>query len=195
MLRPFSITAITIALTVITLSAQQLRPMVTVNRAFGKAMSYQKLVNPKKFEDLISYYPGSWIEGYSGTTVTILSGGKSKSVAGNDNNLIAGQIDLLKSAAVGDQLILQIKYYSLNSVTNKKQNEELNLKYTIVADQEASPVNGEEALTSYFEEQAFKKLEIKSGAPFIGATIVFNINEFESKSTCVVIPLDESNSI
>lgn len=164
--------------------SQQLRPTVEVNRSFGKALSHEKLSHPKTLEEIIPYYPKNWIQGYRGTTVTIVSKGITKSAEGKSEMLSPNQIKMLEAAAVGDQITFQIRYQSLNSVTEALQNDVLDLRYTVVADEEAQPAQGTEFLKTYFENQAFKKITasktsaiINTGAPFLGATVTFVVDE------------------
>ena len=176
-MQPKSILFLILIFVATTASAQALRPTVEINRAFGKPLVHEKVSNAKNLEEMLPYYPKNWIENYQSTTITIVSAGKSKIAEGKNNILTPAQSSLLSSASIGDQITIQIRYKALNSATNKLQNDVLDLKYTVVADEEAQPTNGADFLKKYFEIKAFNKMEIASGAPFLGASVSFVVDE------------------
>ena len=156
---------------------QDLPTTIEVRPAFGKSLAKETIIVAGKFDDLIPFYPHSWIEEYIGTTVSIKKNGKLNAAEGTSNLFSKSQQQAVKTVEVGDELLVSIRYNSKNSVTGLKEKNAIELKYTVTADQEAKPVAGLEKIRSFFKENAFKSFTDGKGTDFAGAAIQFVIDE------------------
>lgn len=170
------IISLLIVLSSITGISQDLITSIEVRPAFGKNILRDKVIKATKFEDLIPYYPHSWIEDYIGTTITVNHSKSSRSSEGINNNLTGNQKSLLTNAQIGDELTLSIKYQSKNSVTGDSDKHEIKMEFTIVSDQDAKPAAGIEKLRDYFKVNTFKEFADGTGDAFAGASVIFIID-------------------
>jgi len=167
-----------IVLSSITGISQELITSIEVRPAFGfgKTILREKVLKATRFEDLIPYYPHSWIEDYIGTTITVNHNNSSRSSEGINNNLTGNQKSLLTNARIGDELTLSIKYQSKNSVTGDSDKHEIKLEFTVVTDQDAKPAAGIDKLRDYFKVNTFKEFADGTGDAFAGASVIFIID-------------------
>lgn len=150
---------------------------INVRHQFGKPLLKEKLSNAKKLDDFIPHYPHNWIDYYIGTEIKLSRSGNTTLAAGQENDLSAKQITLLHNIEIGDELTIQIRYVSKNSVTGLDVKDNIELKYSIVADEEAKPLSGLEVVRKYFQQNTFKGFSDGEGTAFSGAAVNFMINE------------------
>ncbi|MFM7195870.1 MAG: energy transducer TonB [Bacteroidota bacterium] len=98
----------------------------------GKPMPVSQLSASTQLSQLVTGYPASWIREYRSTRITVERSGSQLKADGKDERLSADQQALLKTATVGDKVMMRIEFRKENPVTSKLQDDVLEYVYTVV---------------------------------------------------------------
>jgi hypothetical protein len=123
---------------------------------FRKGITQNLLEDVNTLSDINSGYPSSWINNYQSVELIVSQDGKEKSYLSNDENLSPEQKTALVTANIWSTLSFNILYFPENEFTLTPK--QINFKYTIVPEVEASYPAGYEALDRYFVEKEFDKI-------------------------------------
>ena len=115
----------------------------------SKAHSIKKeTVNTaNKMSDIIPFYPSDWISDYVSVELVYIKDGVSKIFIGKNEVLTQEQKNVLKTAAIGEDIAINIKYRSKNAVNGKDEISSMHYETEITPNLDAQfePKNTENA--------------------------------------------------
>jgi TonB family protein len=127
--------------------------------------------------DIIPYYPTGWIGGYISVEISATSDGKTVMAEGANDTLNDQQKDILTTAVLGTDIVINIKYKQKNWVNDKVQVNIINYTVTIVPDIEAEFPGGNELMTKYLKENAINKISETTSKELKQGIVRFTVNE------------------
>jgi TonB family protein len=137
----------------------------------------EKLNEAKLLSDFIPGYPVNWISNY--TSVEILAnsdGNKMKSVGSNDI-LNTEQKNILRTADLGTEIIINVKDKYKNPVTDIIYDRDINVSMMVIPEIEAEFIGGNKKLSKYFNEKVINVLYEKTPVQFQKGIVNFTVNE------------------
>jgi len=140
-------------------------------------MKEQKLEKAHTLSDVIDVYPVSWIAGYISAGISIITGDQVVQAMGINDTLTTAQKELLKSAELGDEIIIDVAYTSKNFITQGVDMHTLHYTATLVPEHEAEFPGGLELMTAYLKENAMRKIPDSTFKEFQQVIIRFTIDE------------------
>ncbi len=140
-------------------------------------MKEQKLEKAHTLSDVIDGYPVSWIAGYISAGISIITGDQVVQAMGINDTLTTAQKELLKSAELGDEIIIDVAYTSKNFITQGVDMHTLHYTATLVPEHEAEFPGGLELMTAYLKENAMRKIPDSIFKEFQQVIIRFTIDE------------------
>jgi len=140
-------------------------------------MKEQKLEKAHTLSDVIDGYPVSWIAGYISAGISIITGDQVVQAMGINDTLTTAQKELLKSAELGDEIIIDVAYTSKNFITQGVDMHTLHYTATLVPEHEAEFPGGLELMTAYLKENAMRKIPDSTFKEFQQVIIRFTIDE------------------
>jgi TonB family protein len=162
--------------------------LVFIN-GFSQDLSYEvhgKYVRPIKKEaiikanymsDIIPYYPSEWIEGYVSAEISATYDGKTVMAASANDTLSAAQKNILKTAGLGTEIVINIKYKRKNWVNDKIDIGNMNYSATLIPEIEAEYPGGNKEMTQYLKENAINKMPDTTSGQIQQAIVRFTVNE------------------
>jgi len=89
---------------------------------YSKAVKEDQLLHAQNMHDINPGYPQNWIgeEDYISSEIKLIDDKKVIKAQGNNNILNADQQSLLKMAEIGNNIDVEVKYYSENVVTKER---------------------------------------------------------------------------
>lgn len=148
-----------------------------VRGAYAHAVSAEKVHQATNMSDLIDGYPVSWITEYVSTGISVVSGDKVNQAMSADANLTPEQVNLLKSADLGDDVVMDVTYKSKNIITKELDVRTIHYAATIVPEHEADYSGGREPMMTYLQESAMNKIPNGTFKELQQAIIRFTVNE------------------
>lgn len=148
-----------------------------VKGAYARPVKAEKLDKATNMSDLIDGYPVSWIAEYVSTGISVVSGDNVKQAMSNDDNLTPEQVSLLKSADLGDEVVIDVAYKSKNFITKELDVRYMHYAATVVPEHEAEYPGGHEPMRAYLKESAMNKIPNESFKEFQQVIIRFTVDE------------------
>ncbi|CAM1369167.1 conserved protein of unknown function [Tenacibaculum soleae] len=164
----------------------------SVRSANNKTTTKGILSKAKTVKEIFEYYPSSWIEEYVLVEITRISNNKEKKELSKNVALTSKQQALLKSAKVGDDMLVRIVYKTKNSVKKGLDTSEIKKRVTIVPDVSARFKGGENDLAVYLRNNSSaetRNWEFTSGQ---STKITFTVDE---KGETTNIKVTESSGV
>jgi len=137
-------------------TAQELQ--FEIRGTYTRGVSKEKLHAAKTMIDIRPGYPASMIEGYTSTKISVITSGNSREATGMNETLNPVQQNLLKTAEVGSDIVVQIGYIHVNPVTLFPDMREMHFVLTVVPEVEAAYPGGYQELSTYLKYHAINKL-------------------------------------
>ncbi len=140
------------------------------------SISPSKLDTAKTLSDLNHFYKVDWVKEYKSVNVTVITKGKKNTLNSTSDLLTINQKTAIKSADLGSEIKVQIRYLPDN---NLSQNEisEMDFTFKIDPEVEATFIGGDTKLDQYINETAFQKITTKDVPQYQVAAIKFTIDE------------------
>jgi hypothetical protein len=164
-----------LVLSVLSVFAQDLG--FQVKGAYDRRIRAEKFEKATNMRDLIDGYPETWIAEYVSTGITVVSGDKVNKAMGHDDHLTADQVSLLKSAGLGDDIVVDVAFKSKNFITNELDIRYMHYTATLVPEHEAEYPGGEESMKAYLKENAISKIPNESFKELQQAVFRFTVDE------------------
>ncbi len=136
-----------------------------------------KLLKAKTLEDVIQYFPTSWIGVYEKTEVIKHSRFDRVVATGKDFNLSEEQTELLKSANLEDFITIKVYAKSMNSTSNTIEPHVIERTLGVVPDSKAWYEGGHDATKAYLREAVINKMTTAQYNALNKAEVQFYINE------------------
>lgn len=144
---------------------------------YNRPLTKEKLVAATSIGDVIPNYPTNWISEYETVELIILSDGIEKRASGSDEHLTSEQLDIIQSADIGNDVIIDVRYTTKNTATNTYENQVMNVKFTLVPEVEAGYVGGYDQMISYLTNNSRDKIEKMKLDLIEPASVFFTVNE------------------
>jgi TonB family protein len=126
--------------------------------------------------DIIPDYPSSWIKSYISVEISSTFEGKTVVAKGVNDTLSSEQISMLKTASLGTDLMISIRYSYLNSFTNKIAESQMKYSTTVVPEVQAEFPEGKEQLSQYIRENAINRISDKDSKEIDLAVVSFTVD-------------------
>lgn len=145
-----------------------------IHGSHNQPITKDKLVAAKTLGDFRPHYPTNWIEEYIEVEISVIQKGEEIITKSQNDTLTVEQIKLINSLKLEDDINIAVKYKSINAVTNKLENRQIDISYTVVPMVKAEYIGGYDELIKYLEENSFPKV---SNNQIQEISIFFNVNE------------------
>lgn len=155
----------------------------------------KKLLNePNLISDFIIGYPVNWVNDYTSVEILVINNGKTLKAKGLNEMLTSEQKNLLKMAEINSEILVNISYKSMNSITKNMDDGKVNIALTVVPELEAEYIGGYQKLKSYLKENAILEISKTTPKEFQHGEVSFTIDE-EGNSTNVKLSKPSGDSI
>jgi TonB family protein len=151
--------------------------MFDIRGAYKRPVIKEILNDARKIGDISPGFPTNWLNKYVSAEIQAVCNGKSKKAMSTNEILSAEQKDILKTADLGTDVIVNIRYKSQNSATEKEEVRTINYSVTIIPEVEAKYSGGQQQLLKYFRENAISKITEIASKELQYGLIKFTINE------------------
>ena len=148
-----------------------------VKGAYARAVRVEKLDNATNMSELIDGYPVSWITEYVSTGISVVTDEEVHQAMSTDANFTPEQVDLLKSADLGDEVVVEVTYKSKNFITKDLDVRNMRYTATVIPEHEAEYPGGRESMRAYLKERAISKIPNESFKELQQAIILFTVDE------------------
>ncbi len=148
-----------------------------IHGKYTRPIHKEKLNNVTTLSDMMPHYPAAWIDSYSSVEVSTISNGTAMSAPGDNEILNEYQKDILRTADLGSNVVINIIYKSDNAATRELMSRIINYDVTVVPEFEAEYMTGSNAMTEYLKENAIDKISEARSKDFGQAIVSFTINE------------------
>ncbi|CAM1351669.1 energy transducer TonB [Tenacibaculum insulae] len=158
-----------------------------VKGANKKTITKSKLIKAKTLKDIIEHFPTSWISEYVSIDVYRTTAGKEVKASSKNLILTAKQKALFKNANIGDDVLIKIAYKSKNSVTNKLNLNEANIKMKVFPESSARFIGNENSLQEFLVKNSDNDLANWQYKPMESAIASFVINEIGTVTAVKIV--------
>lgn len=168
-------TALALILTAATGFAQNIDFLV--HGRYTHPIHKEKLDMARNVGDIIPYYPASWINQYVSVEISAATDENTVMATGANEILTPEQLNILQTAGLGTEIVVNIQYRFLNEVTHQIEDRRINYSTTIVPETEAEFPGGNKELREYFQGNAIDKLSEESSASMQQTVVRFTVDE------------------
>jgi TonB family protein len=116
------------------------------------------LENSNLLSDIIVDYPVNWVKEYVAVEVITDHDGKKQLAEGTDLTLSKHQKTILKEVDLETEIEIKVRYRTINAVTEYTENNEMNVKMTVVPKKQAEFPGGYEELKKYLKENIIDRV-------------------------------------
>jgi TonB family protein len=127
--------------------------------------------------DLNPGYPSSWVKDYIGTEISATIGGQHVKATGFNDTLTTGQKNIIQSAGIGDDIIIDVGYRYFNPVTLNMDVRKMHFVMTVIPEVQAEFPGGYEVLKKYLSDNAIQELSQDYTGNLPPVTISFIVTE------------------
>jgi TonB family protein len=142
-----------------------------------RPVTVETLNRSKSLVDFIPGYPESWISSYVSVEILTSSDGIQHKATGPNQLLTAEQKNILSSAGLGANIIVNVIYKYDDLATNSVEKKQVNVSMTVVPETEAEYVGGREELNKYLRKNVSDRIPKEASAKLKQGMIVFTVNE------------------
>jgi len=169
------ITLVLLLLVAALCQAQGLR--YEVRKAYSRPVTKETLQAAKTMSDISPGYPSSWITEYVSTEIIGISKGNVIRAKGINETLNEDQLQILKTADSGSDIIFDIDYKYVNPITGNLDPRIIHFTLTVSPGVEAEFPGGNEKLNRYLEDNAIFKISEHDSKTIQPVLIRFTITE------------------
>jgi TonB family protein len=144
---------------------------------YKRSIKKAKLEHANSISDYIDGYATNWIKDYKSVEIMTTVNGKTKKATGSNETLNSEQKNLLISADAASDIITNVHYNYINSVTGKVQDKMISITLTLVPDVEASYTEGDQKMKKYLKANVLDKLQGLNTEDIQDSQAMFTINE------------------
>ena len=123
-----------------------------VRGKYLRTVTKDVLEHSNLLSDIIAGYPVNWVKEYVSVDVLTEKDGKTEIAKGENQVLNTEQKSILNKADLESEVHINVRYLSINSVTERKENNEMVVKMTVVPDIQAEFEGGYENLKKYLKD-------------------------------------------
>lgn len=147
-----------------------------VRGKYLRTVTKDVLEHSNLLSDIIAGYPVNWVKEYVSVDVITEKDGKTEIAKGENQVLNAEQKSILNKADLESEVHINVRYISINSVTERKENNEMVVKMTVVPDIQAEFDGGYENLKKYLKDNLIDRIIENTPPQFQKGKVVFKID-------------------
>lgn len=147
-----------------------------VRGKYLRTVTKDVLEHSNLLSDIIAGYPVNWVKEYVSVDVITEKDGKTEIAKGENQVLNAEQKSILNKADLESEVHINVRYISINSVTERKENNEMVVKMTVVPDIQAEFDGGYENLKKYLKDNLIDRIIENTPPEFQKGKVVFKID-------------------
>jgi TonB family protein len=147
-----------------------------VRGKYLRTVTKDVLEHSNLLSDIIAGYPVNWVKEYVSVDVLTEKDGKTEIAKGENQVLNTEQKSILNKADLESEVHINVRYLSINSVTERKENNEMVVKMTVVPDIQAEFEGGYENLKKYLKDNLIDRIIENTPPEFQKGKVVFKID-------------------
>ena len=147
-----------------------------VRGKYLRTVTKDVLEHSNLLSDIIVGYPVNWVKEYVSVDVLTEKDGKTEIAKGENQVLNKEQKSILNKADLESEVHINVRYLSINSVTERKENNEMVVKMTVVPDIQAEFEGGYENLKKYLKDNLIDRIIENTPPEFQKGKVVFKID-------------------
>ena len=147
-----------------------------VHGTYTRSIHQDQLSNAGSLGDIMPYYPAAWIMSYNSAEVSTTSNGTAMSAPGDNDILTDQQKNILRTADLGSNVVINIIYKTNNSATGDPESRIIHYDVTVIPEIEAEYSSGKDAMNKYLKDKAIDKLTDTKDKPY-KAVVSFTVSE------------------
>ena len=147
-----------------------------VRGKYLRTVTKDVLEHSNLLSDIIAGYPVNWVKEYVSVDVLTEKDGKTEIAKGENQVLNTEQKSILNKADLESEVHINVRYLSINSVTERKENNEMVVKMTVVPDIQAEFEGGYENLKKYLKDNLIDRIIENTPPEFQKGKVVFIID-------------------
>ena len=151
--------------------------MYEVRGKYARPVKKESLNLAKTLSDFIPGYPSNWISDYISVGIWTTNNGKAMNAMGKNEVLTTEQKNLIKTADLSSNIVVEVSYNFKNPVTDKVAVDKTHTTMTLIPDIEAEYVGGYQKLIKYLEATVMNKITESTDVRFQHGIVQFSINE------------------
>ncbi|MBK6399923.1 MAG: energy transducer TonB [Bacteroidetes bacterium] len=148
-----------------------------VRGAYKNPVTKAKLNSATKLDDICEGYPANWLNNYVSTEIVSTSNGKKVKASGLNGTLTSEQKKIVSSVDLGAEVLIDVKYKSQNSATDKTEIRTMSFSVTVVPDVEANFKGGKVQMKQYMKEKVIDNIPSHVTSSLRQAMVKFTVNE------------------
>lgn len=148
-----------------------------VHGKYSHPIKKETLEKAKSMSDLIPYFPSDWISDYVSVEILATNNGTPVMAAGIDDKLNSEQKNILSSADMGAEVVINISFRYDHSVSNITDIGKMHYIATLVPEIEAEYPGGNQQMNQYLKENAISKIPETSSKQLPEVLLRFTVNE------------------
>jgi len=150
-----------------------------IHGTYERPIHKEKLTTAETLSDLVNGYPSSWImiNDYISTEITATNNGTVNKAMSVNETLSQQQKDLLATADLGTDVILEVAYRYKNAAIDQIDVRNMLVTQTVVPEIEAQYVGGYQELKEYLKKNAIDKISEADTKAMKPVLLRFTINE------------------
>jgi TonB family protein len=141
-----------------------------------KTVTKDVLEHSNLLSDIIAGYPVNWVKEYVSVDVLTEKDGKTEIAKGENQVLNTEQKTILNKVDLDSEVHINVHYKSINSVTERKENNEMVVKMTVVPEIQAEFEGGYENLKKYLKDNLIDRIIENTPPEFQKGKVVFKID-------------------
>lgn len=147
-----------------------------VRGKYLRTVTKDVLEHSNLLSDIIVGYPVNWVKEYVSVDVLTEKDGKTEIAKGENQVLNKEQKSILNKADLESEVHINVRYISINSVTERKESNEMVVKMTVVPDIQAEFEGGYENLKKYLKDNLIDRIIENTPPEFQKGKVVFKID-------------------
>jgi TonB family protein len=147
-----------------------------VRGKYLRTVTKDVLEHSNLLSDIIAGYPVNWVKEYVSVDVLTEKDGKTEIAKGENQVLNTEQKTILNKVDLDSDVHINVRYKSINSVTELQENNEMVVKLTVVPDIQAEFEGGYENLKKYLKDNLIDRIIENTPPEFQKGKVVFKID-------------------
>lgn len=148
-----------------------------VHGSYSRSITKEKLHQATSMSDVIQEYPAEWITNYVSVEILAICNGKAVKANSANDILTAEQQNILRTADMGTDVVINVNYKTKNSVTDNLENSKMHCALTVVPEVKAEYLGGYQQLTHFLQENGISKISETDSKDIQPAVVKFTVDE------------------
>jgi len=159
-----------------------------------KSISPSDINNIKTLSDLKEGFPDSWIKSYESVVIGLTSNGTSVSSENAAHELASEQMELIKNVNYGDEISVNVSYYS-NNPNATKELKTMTFAYVVTPEFPAACDGGYEGMERYLTTKTLKDLSFADQEKIKNVKARFTIDKTGSATNATLIKSSDNERL